>query len=220
MSKQISTQIHQKIKHQKNKHLLSILTLIPIVLTLFICMPSANSEVVEREFTLFVAASPSTIGLGQTVQVVAWANGYPMTYISQNLSAGEGLLRFPKYHNTVVTITDPDGKTENTTFKETDSLGTVYLAYTPTKLGNYTVSAYYPGESFENVEHFKTNVAFKAAQSRTATFTVQEDYIHSWTETPLPTEYWNRPIDASNQQWASLTSNWLRLSMSGSQNRY
>ncbi len=209
-----------KLNYQKNKRLMTLLTLIPIVLVIFIATPTVDSQVTTRQFTLLAAAGPSTIGVGQAVTIVVWANVNPSTYIAQNLSAGDGLLRFARYHNYVVTITDPDGISTNTTYKETDSLGTVAFSYTPTKIGTYTVNGYYPGESFENVQYFKTPVIFKAAQSRPATFTAQQEPIANWVETPLPSEYWTRPIDASNQLWASQTSNWLRMGMAGSQNRY
>ena len=209
-----------KLNEGKHKRFLALLTLVPMVLLIFIATPTADSQVITRQFTLFAAAGPKTIGVGQAVQIVVWANVNPSDYIAQNLSAGDGLARFAKYHNYVVSITDPDGKTENNTFAETDSLGTVAFNYVPTKLGTYTVVGYYPGESFENVQYFKTPVAFKAAQSRPATFTAQQDPISNWIETPMPTEYWTRPIDASNQLWADVTSNWLRMGMGGSQNRY
>jgi hypothetical protein len=191
----------------KNKHVIGSLALLLIGLMLLIPLPIGNSLVTERQFTLFAAAGPNKIGLGQSTQIVVWANVNPSTYLPVNLSAGEGLLRFAKYHNYVVSITDPDGITDNRTIKETDSLGTVSFSYTPTKLGNYTIVGYYPGESFENVQYFKTPVSFKAAQSRPATLVVQQEQITGWVETPLPQEYWTRPIDASNQLWASQTSN-------------
>ena len=210
----------QKLNHLKDKRLLSIITLIPMVLMMFIATPTVNSQVTSRQFTLNTAAGPSTIGIGQTTQIVVWANVNPSTYIAQNLSAGAGLLRFPRYHNYVVTITDPDGVSENRTFRETDSLGTIGFSYVPTKIGTYTVIGSYPGESFENVEFFKTNVSFKPSTTRPATFVVQQEPISNWVDTPLPTEYWTRPIDTSNIQWADLTSNWLKMGMGGSQGRY
>jgi hypothetical protein len=191
-----------------------------MVLMIFVATPSADSQVTARQFTLFAAAGPSTIGIGQTTTIVVWANIVPSTILPQNLSAGDGLLRFPRYHNYVVTITDPDGVIDNRTFSETDALGTVAFGYVPTKIGTYTLVASYPGESFENVQYFKTNVSFKPAVSRTATFVAQQEPIQALAKTPLPTEYWTRPIDTSNTQWAPLTSNWLKMGMGGSQNRY
>ena len=205
----------------RKKSSLALIIVMLLASTMFFTVPIVTSQVIARQFSLLVAAGPSTIGVGQSVTIVAWANIYPTTFIAQNLSAGEGVLRFARYHNYVVSITDPDGQVENRTFIETDSLGSVAFSYVPTKVGTYTISAYYPGESFENVQFFKTNVAFKPAQSRTATFTAQQEPIQNWIETPLPTEYWSRPIDASNQVWTDITSNWLKMSiMFDTQNRF
>jgi hypothetical protein len=221
MRKNILSNIQRPhLRHLKTQRLIAWLILLPMVLSIIISIPIAESQVTTRQFTLFAAAGPNKIGLGQSTQIVVWANVNPSTYLPVNLSAGDGLLRFARYHNYVVTVTDPDGQNTTTTFKETDSLGTVSLNFSPTKLGTYTINAYYPGESFENVPYFKTPVAFKPAQTRPATFTVQQEPIGNWIETPLPSEYWTRPIDASNQLWASQTSNWLRMGMGGSQNRY
>lgn len=206
----------------KSKSLLPALTIFLLIASILSVslLPIVSSQVIERQFSLLIAAGPQKVGVGQSVMIVAWANIYPTAFITQNLSAGEGLLRFARYHNYVLTIEDPDGQVEKKTFAETDSLGSVTYSFTPSKVGTYTISAYYPGESYENVQHFKTNVAFKPAQSRNATFVVQQDPISNWIEAPLPTEYWARPIDASNQQWATLGSNWLRMSIFGSQGRY
>ena len=48
-------------------------------------------------------------------------------------------------------------------------------------------------------------------QSDTITFTVQTDQIQGTVLTPLPTEYWSRPIYATNYQWAQLGGNWWGL---------
>jgi hypothetical protein len=204
----------------KNKTHVAVLTILLLASITAASMQTVNSQVIERQFSLLIAAGPNTIGVGQPVTIVAWANIYPTAFIAQNLSAGEGVLRFARYHNYVITITDPDGQVENRTFIETDSLGSIAISYTPTKIGTYKISAYYPGESFANVQYFKTNVTFKSTQSRTATFVVQQEPIPQWIEAPLPTQYWSRPIDASNQQWSSFASNWLTMGMRGSQGRY
>src|SRR5665647_401595 len=208
------------VKNKSNKTLWISLTILLIASMVIIPIPLANSQVTERSFSLFIAAGPDKIGLGQSVSIVAWGNMLPTNFISQNLSAGDGILRFPRYHNFVVTIKDPDGIVENRTFPESDPLGGNAFSYVPTKIGTYTISASYPGESFENVQYFKSNVAFKPAQTKLVTFEVQQDPIQSPIENPLPTEYWTRPIDPSNQFWADLTGNWLRMGMSSSQGRY
>lgn len=112
-----------KIENKSNKTLWITLTILLITSMVIIPIPLANSQVTERQFSLFIAAAPGKIGVGQSMQIVAWSNMLPTNFISQNLSAGAGILRFPRYHNFVVTIKDPDGIVENRTFRETDSLG-------------------------------------------------------------------------------------------------
>ena len=40
-------------------------------------------------------------------------------------------------------------------------------------------------------------------------FTVQQEPIQPWRETPLPTGYWSRPINTANRDWYVLAGNWL-----------
>jgi hypothetical protein len=48
--------------------------------------------------------------------------------------------------------------------------------------------------------------------SATTTLTVQETQIESaYPPNPLPTEYWQRPINSMNRNWFSLGGNWLGL---------
>jgi hypothetical protein len=39
--------------------------------------------------------------------------------------------------------------------------------------------------------------------------TVQEDLLEYWPETPLPTDYWDRPINHENRDWWRISGNWL-----------
>ena len=41
------------------------------------------------------------------------------------------------------------------------------------------------------------------------TFTAQQEPISLWPETPLPTEYWTRPINSANIYWYTIGANWL-----------
>jgi hypothetical protein len=38
---------------------------------------------------------------------------------------------------------------------------------------------------------------------------VQEEQIQPWLETPLPTQFWTRPINNANRDWYVLAGNWL-----------
>jgi len=45
--------------------------------------------------------------------------------------------------------------------------------------------------------------------SASATLIVQADPIEKIPQYPLPTEYWTRPIEGQNTEWAAITSHWL-----------
>ena len=41
------------------------------------------------------------------------------------------------------------------------------------------------------------------------TFRVQQDPIPAWNESPVPTDYWTRPINDAARSWSPLGGNWL-----------
>jgi hypothetical protein len=53
------------------------------------------------------------------------------------------------------------------------------------------------------------NDTYLASQSSPLTLMVQQTQIKPWTETPLPNEFWTRPINAMNREWWPIAGNWL-----------
>ena len=51
---------------------------------------------------------------------------------------------------------------------------------------------------------------YAASDSEWLNLVVQEEPIPYFPAFPLPTEYWNRPINAQFYEWTPLTGNWLR----------
>ncbi len=52
----------------------------------------------------------------------------------------------------------------------------------------------------------------------TTTLTVQEEPLYTYPTTPLPTEYWTRPIYGENSNWWAISSNWLGTGAPGYDN--
>ena len=50
---------------------------------------------------------------------------------------------------------------------------------------------------------------YMGSTSAPCNLTVQTDPVPTWPESPVPTDYWTRPISGANRDWASLPSNWL-----------
>ena len=77
--------------------------------------------------------------------------------------------------------------------------------------------AFYPGQHIEEtVPGFfgpptVYNITYLTSESDTFTLIVQTDPIPTYPMLPLPTEYWTRPIYATNYNWAALGGSWYGL---------
>lgn len=141
----------------------------------------------------YLSIAPDVVGVEQQVRVTFWVEPIHPIY--------------DLFHNYQVTITDPNGKNE--TKGPYTSLGeqsVQHFSYTPKIVGNYTFQFSYPGETFDSL-----NDTYTAAISDPATLVVQEEPITDYPQTALPTEYWSRPINAEDSNWASISGNWLFL---------
>ena len=55
-----------------------------------------------------------------------------------------------------------------------------------------------------------TSQLYTAGNSEDVTFTVQQDPIPAWNESPVPQDYWTRPINNAARNWGfQLGGNWL-----------
>ena len=112
-------------------------------------------------------------------------------------------------------------------------MGGGYAAYTPTKVGTYTVVAIFP-DTWKNSTivtlpdgtqtlgpneaGYNANPNLAAAQhqhypqlKQSSDIYVQEEPVPLWTESPLPNDYWTRPINNAARQWSALPGNWLAV---------
>jgi len=190
----------------------------------------------------FGIASPNPVGVGQTFNVIMMNPQVPPN----------SLLGNPIRYTFDIVVTKPDGTTENLPIAgETstlnvhggqggidngvfvsDSTGSTYTAYTPDQVGNYSFLV-----KFHQLQYLwnSTNgggdenyygTTFKAS-NYTLTVNVQQEPV-SINGLPIiqsiPTEYWARPIEGQNDQWYTVSSNWLSGSHDrdngGGENRY
>jgi hypothetical protein len=103
----------------------------------------------------------------------------------------------------------------------------VQMSYTPSKAGNYTLQAHYPGQVLTGTNYLNPTLGgmnlnllgstMLPDDSDIVTLVVQEEPVVPIYQTPpLPTEFWTRPIYATNWEWgAELGSNWFGLAGSG-----
>jgi hypothetical protein len=159
----------------------------------------------------YISASNNPIGAGQQLVIVFWTNAVPVT------AQGTYGDRWTFY----VDVTKPDGSHERLGPYVSDPVGGSYALYTPEQIGQYTFVAEFeehtitgqPMDPRYDAAH-QYNYAYwgdtyLASHSNPLSVTVQQQEITPWSETPLPTSYWTRPVNDINRGWSVLLGNWL-----------
>jgi hypothetical protein len=199
---------------------------IALILLLTLSAAIAVATVQEAHATdlptfLFATASPNPVGVGQVVYVGAMFSRPPPTLSSMGRGAFGDI-----YDGVSIDIVDPDGvKTVFGPYLTSMAAG-VQFSYTPSKVGNYTIQAHYPGQVLDGKNPTNPEVGTSGSQwigstmlpddSDIVTLVVQEDPVTPMYKTPpLPTEFWTRPIYATNWEWADMASNWFGMGGSG-----
>jgi hypothetical protein len=200
-----------KDKYCKTKFSTIALILVLVISAILVTLPAvtAHDPPIEIQTYPFLAITPNPVGVGQTVYLIMWIHGVPPT------AAGVGGDR---YHDYTIEVIKPDGSTESLGPWVSDPTGSYFTAYMPNQVGTYefvfsydgqVVSLYHPVTGIEgNPSEFLGDTLLPS--TTTTILTVQEDQVVGVPDYPLPTEYWERPIEGQNTAWASIASNWLR----------
>jgi outer membrane protein assembly factor BamB len=184
----------------KNKTAIAFALFLMFAMTVsLVALPAANAADVKTY--AFLSVSPNPAGVDQQVLVSMWIA--PITPTS-----------YEYFQDFTVTIMDPDGTTETKTGLNASPMGGQYFVYTPAKIGNYTFKFTYPGQTFS------TGDKYLSVESPTTTLSVQQEPMPSFQETPLPEDYWKRPINAENRNWASISGNWLQYNYNATNRGY
>jgi hypothetical protein len=161
---------------------------------------------------VYGAASPATIGVGQELLLLAWTASMP-----PDIGEQTGQISSPSgragWYDMSVTVNKPDGTSDSITFPYSDPVGAVWIGYTPASVGTYTFQTHFPGAWKNSTSGVRW---YEPDDSVIGTFEVLADPIEGWTETPLPDDYWMRPINTANRMWYDVAGNWLE----GNANRY
>jgi hypothetical protein len=164
----------------------------------------------------YLSVSPGTIGKGQQLLVNMWT------------TPPSGANRCRVGYS--VTFTKPDGTTD--TVANLNSYvadGTSWFDYYPDQVGNWTAvftapSQYYPagwwlngnlnGSVVTGVAAFGGGTTtypsefYGTAVSEVCHFTVQQDFVASWSSALPTNQYWSRPISMNNREWSSISGNY------------
>ncbi len=115
-----------------------------------------------------------------------------------------------------IVITDPDGNNETISGLRTDSTGSTYSLYQPTKVGTYTLTTYFPEQEMpvttmvmERGMMVILEGTIMEASTATSYLVVTEEPSAQYPGHALPSEYWSRPVDPQLREWAFITGNWV-----------
>ena len=180
-----------------------------------ITIPSANAHDPPWNVptSAYCATSPSTVGVGQYTTIIVWVDRY-------SPFAGGGLGQ--RWDGFKIEITKPNGDKQTIgPWKCRSDVGSDFQTFTPEMVGTYTIVFSWPGETaiippglpYSGSSTWNEDNEgdwYEGSTSEPAYLYVQEDPVVGRPETPLPTEFWQRPISAANRGWSPLASNWLK----------
>jgi outer membrane protein assembly factor BamB len=158
----------------------------------------------------FLNVAPSPVGVNQEVTLVFWLNLPPPT---ANGPYGD------RWHNFSVAVTSPSGKTETLGPFQSDPVGSGFTTYTPIETGRYTFKFSFSGMTLAN-DNPNPNPNpyssspyigdyFEPSTSPEVALNVTEEPVQPYPASALPTGYWQRPIDANNREWYTISGDWL-----------
>jgi len=152
----------------------------------------------------FMAVAPNPAGIGQQVTILMWLDKINPT------SSGPLGTRWQNY---MLLVTKPDGTSQNLGPFTPDDAAYAYATYTPDQTGTYTLVFSFPGQQVTGIGGMipvPIN-AYYGPSNFTAKLVVQQQQIEPLPQTLLPSGYWTRPVNAQNQQWYTISGNWLGI---------
>jgi len=206
-----------KTANAKKKQILFTIALI-LMLAVSTFMTSAHAQTgtaanpLQVPTNAFLSVEPNPVGVNQKLAVTLW-----LAQIPPFNGAGDG----QPYQGYTFTVTKPDGTTQTFGPYGSDYIGTFYTTFTPTTTGKYSFQFNYAGE-IKNVSSTLIGASattiiaqYLPSQSIVQTVTVQQQQIGFYPNTPmpLPSNYWQAPVIATNYLWTDLSGNWLGVPM-------
>ncbi len=193
-------------KKLKNKSSIVIALVMLLASSAFaVGLSAANAQTIENYPTfLYIGSGPDPVGIGQQVSILVWTAEVPPATPYDHLLGSYGNRQ--AWTGLSLTITKPDGTTQNIDLGVSDPVGGTYYIYTPDAVGTYSVQAHFPAQ-WKNTTTFTR--LYSAADSPVETFTVTQEQLQTVPPVELPNEYWTRPINGYNREWAQIGGNWL-----------
>jgi hypothetical protein len=171
--------------------------IIPPVITI----PAGATPTVSVDTIAYMSYRPNPVGINQPVLFNLWIE--PPTYYSRYLT---GLT---------VTMTRPDGSIVK--YGPIDSYQgdtTAWFEYVPDQVGTWKLKFDFPGNYWaagtlppgfgQTGPQYLDSAYYKPSSTKELTLEVQQDMRASWPPSPLPTDYWTRPVSPEDREWTTI----------------
>jgi len=183
-------------------------------------LPAGVTPDYTQKTIAHLSVNPNPVGVGQPVSVSILLS--PITHASRYFS------------NYTVIITDPNGTHEVITKQSYYGDATSWLTLTPDKVGTWKIEFIFPGGYFPagnytiaegsvqglGVVSFAESVYYAPSSDGPYDLTVQEDPMSYWPASPLPTDYWTRPVSPENREWWSILGYFPSTGVVGEEGAY
>ncbi len=170
-------------------------------------LPSGVTPDVELKVDPYLSFRPNPVGVGQPILVNMWT------------VPGPSFVRY--FTDYKVTFTKPDGTTDVVTMDSFRADATAWFEYNVDQVGTWKVKFEVPGQYFPvgnytmpagtsnagYTDSYTRSMYYKPASTAEQTLIVQADMVPSWPESPLPTDYWTRPIPPEHREWWTIAGN-------------
>jgi hypothetical protein len=171
-------------------------------------LPQGVTPDVQVDVDARLSFRPNPVGLNQIFLVNIWTTPAP--------GAGR------KHPNYKVTITKPDGSEDVVVMDSYPDDGTAWFEYIADQEGEWKLKFDFLGTYFPAGRYYRgyivTNTSgtlytqsayYKPASTPEQKLTVKKDLVVlSWPPSPLPTDYWTRPVTVQHREWASILGNY------------
>jgi outer membrane protein assembly factor BamB len=196
---------------------------------------------------VFLIAAPNPVGVGQAFNLVMFNPQVPTGALLTNDIRYYYTIDIVKPNGNTETL-PPAGQTSGSVAEGgvmngmfvSDSTGSAYTTYTADQVGNYSFTIKFHEQQYlwNSTNGGSADSMFGAGSDSyygvtlkestyTLKVTVQDEPVSPVglpEISPLPTEYWTRPIEGQNTNWYQVASNWLSgphdRDNGGAENRY
>src|SRR3989339_37319 len=171
-----------------------------------VALPVATGQTGTMKTYAYINAVPNPVGVGQEVLL--------------HLGISHPLALQPEgWVGLTVTVIKPDNTTQTLGPFRTDSTGGTGAVLVPDQVGTYKLQTHFPEQKIPTTASpggatgvgtaTPANTTMLASSSTALELIVQEGQVTRHPGSPLPTEYWTRPIDAQLRERYAIAGSWL-----------